>query len=154
MDRNRLPVYKNWSLSNIKSRTIRNIDLPCLKNYNYEHKLRNGVTLLSSNVGETATPKIVLTESSKAIAVWSDISLVDNDSFQSDIYWSIYDGSSWSQVECTNTSYRCEFNPEIVVVNCSGKGYIVLTYPVVDRIINESTDLDTFYAGTRIHTAV
>ncbi|HEC81491.1 MAG TPA: PKD domain-containing protein, partial [Thermoplasmatales archaeon] len=137
-------------------RNMKNMDLPCLKNYDHTRGSRpdTGITLLSGNVGETAVPKIVLTRNSEAVAVWSDINWVDNSSFQSDIYWSVYDDGSWGPVESTNTSTQSEFDPELVVVNDSGEEYVVLTYLVVDKTINETTDVSTFYAEPRIHTAV
>lgn len=140
----------------VKSITMSNIDIPALKEYNREmERGGRGEMVIAGNVGVTAVPKIILTNDGKGVAVWSDISLTGNGSnIQSDVYWSVYDGSSWGPVESTNTSTRCEFDPEMVLVNNSGNEYVVLTYLAVDKVMNESTDVSTFYAEPRIHTAV
>jgi len=140
--------------SKMRCITTGSIDLPALKNYPVDPlKRTRGTSVLSPNVGESAVPKIVLTGNGEGIAVWSDINQ-SGDGFQSDIFWSVFDGSSWGSIENTSTSGRCEFDPEITLFKEGVEEYVVLTYLAVDKIINITTDSSTFYAGPRIHTAI
>jgi len=146
-------------LSNItdsKSITICNMDLPCLKDFSdgYAPISDPGVgTVVSGNVGVSAVPKVVVMGDGSAVVVWSDINLTgDGGSFQSDIFWSVYDGGVWGTVESTDTVGRCEFDPELIVVDDGVSEYAVLTFLAVDSVINESTVSSDFYAGARIHT--
>jgi len=134
----------------------RSLDLPCLKNYNtYRGSKDSNVKTLVNNVGELASPKITLTNDNYGVIVWTDITSVnDGNAIQSDLYWAIYDGNSWSQVSSTGTNNSCEYDPEIIFVNTSDGEMVVLTYHKVDMVISETTDIDDFYASDRLHTAV
>jgi PKD repeat protein len=135
----------------------RTLDLLCLKDFDRGRAQRDaqGTTMVAENAGELAVPKVMITEHGEGICVWSDIAPVENGSaFQSDIYWSTYDGTRWSNVQTTNTSGRCEYDPELVILKDNSVEQVVLTYLVVDHVIDNETDPDVFYAGSRIHTAL
>ena len=146
-------LFDNMSYSKVL-KDSRSMDIPCLKDYqrSFDNRLR-GSTLLDENVAELAVPKVVLLDSGEGIAVWNDINM-SVDGVQSDICWSVYDGTSWGLKQSTGTDFSCEFDPEIKVVRDGDVESVVLTYLTVDGVINLSTDLGCFYAEPRVHTAV
>lgn len=153
---NNITNTNNTNKYSTKKMNMRDMDIISLYNFNNSSPKKlgeNGLTVLSQNVGELAVPRIIFTRSGKGIAVWSDIK-PSEDGFQSDIYWSIYNGYNWGPVEGTNTNHRCEFDPKLVLVKKGTVDSVVLTYLAVDQIINETTDSNMFYASSRIQTAV
>jgi len=112
-------------------------------------------TLLAGNVAGNAYPKIVLTDDGSGLAVWTDITPIDNTSFQSDIWWSVYNGTAWRTPQGMNTSSSCELNPILEIISDEDSNQsVVMTYLTIDDVVDVNDSVETFYENITIDTAI
>ena len=145
------------STTDLKHRTRKNIDLLCLKQFDREPlgSSNDSSTLLAGNVAGNAYPKIVLTDDGSGLAVWTDITPIDNTSFQSDIWWSVYNGTAWRTPQGMNTSSSCELNPILEIISDEDSNQsVVMTYLTIDDVVDVNDSVETFYENITIDTAI
>ncbi|MHC1625538.1 MAG: PKD domain-containing protein, partial [Methermicoccaceae archaeon] len=148
-----------WRKTETKTKESENMDLLCLKD-SWSEKTRgktfnDPLNVLAYNVVGNAYPRIVLTDNNTGLAVWTDINKVDNNSFQSDIWWSEYSpDTGWSTPKSTNTTNKCEYNPTLTLAtDRNGEQKIVITYLMVDSVVNMNSSIKNFYKNNSINTA-
>ncbi|HEC81507.1 MAG TPA: hypothetical protein ENI42_03665, partial [Thermoplasmatales archaeon] len=153
--------FKWKRLTDTRTRSTENMDLLCLKDSNrktppHERSLNSSLNVLAYNVVGNAYPKIVLTEKGDGVAVWTDINWVDNNSFQSDIWWSKYSPDiGWSKPQNINTTNSCEYNPTLTVItNNNGSQKVLMTFLKINNVININSSINDFYKNNTICTAV
>jgi len=128
-------------------------DLLCLHDFknNRDNLLDDTRTVLSNNVVEKSDPNIESISQNKGISVWNDIIRLDNNSFQSDIFWSYYN-KTWSLSNQFNTPSICEYNPYLCKVgNDLSSKQLFLGYLSVDNVVDQNSSIRSFYTNATIN---
>lgn len=145
--------------STFQTITQRTTDVLCLQPEQETVPSHHSPWMLAANVVPTATPKVAVLDSGKAVAVWTDLYREDDAVYgttwlQTDIWWSQFDGATWSIPDRTRTRGVCEYLPELTVVGEGDEARVVLTYLQVNRTVRGDTDFSTFYHCPLVQTAV
>ncbi len=155
----------SWGLNSIPDKIISDsvedhftTDLPCLYPKDKKRKLDStldpGDNVLSTDVTGTSSPDIAFLNETRGMAVWSDISETkDGSGLQTDIYWREHTSGGWGAVNKKETAGRCEYRPTLEVIGDKENRTFALQYLSVGNIVQNSTDISTFYRGNSLSTA-
>jgi PKD repeat protein len=133
------------------------MDLLCLNEGNTKgHNDRKSPDILAENVVGTAHPQLVFAPTGEGLLVWTDLSNLDENRCQSDIWYATYDpADGWSNPIALITEDACEFNPVVTRIrNVTGHCTFVMVFNVVRNVIDGTDDIETFYEAGELQTAV
>ena len=133
------------------------MDLLCLDDVNTAVRCnRTGVNLLAENVIGTAHPQMVFTPTGQGLMVWTDLSALDEQRCQSDLWYATYyPGEGWSTPLAWVTEDACEFTPVVTMVrDTMGHYQCVMAFNVIRDVVDGSDNIETFYEDGELHTAM